>query len=136
MTADPDAPLPDAPPEVAGKPQEYPVATGVGPTGHPKCPKCGNSLQNEEPHGSPGLLRCATCKEIFQKPPEVAPAPTPASGGCPECGAAKMSDYDYACGSIPPNDVTPTFAQSDRCKLAVMIRKADPDRADAITMLA
>lgn len=38
----------------------------IGPTGYPKCPKCGNSLQNQSPSDRDDMLRCATCKHVWK----------------------------------------------------------------------
>jgi hypothetical protein len=46
---------------------KYPCAKGLGPNDKPRCPKCLNSMQNQSPADAPHLLRCATCKTIFQK---------------------------------------------------------------------
>jgi hypothetical protein len=43
-----------------------PKSEPVGPTGQPKCPKCGNSFQNIAPVGSPSHLRCASCKHVWR----------------------------------------------------------------------
>ncbi len=38
----------------------------LGPTGEPKCPRCGNSFQNGTPSGAPYHRRCATCKHVWE----------------------------------------------------------------------
>jgi len=43
----------------------YPRSVALGSTRKSVCPKCGNSLQNVEPSGSPELRRCADCTTIF-----------------------------------------------------------------------
>lgn len=43
-------------------------STEYGPTGSPRCPHCGNSLQNAWVHDEPNLQRCATCKHVFEVP--------------------------------------------------------------------
>ena len=40
----------------------------VGPTGHPRCPHCQNSLNNSEIQSKPQLIRCAECKNVFEVP--------------------------------------------------------------------
>lgn len=43
----------------------YKESEGLGPCNTSKCPHCQNSSQNAVPDGSPHLLRCASCKNIF-----------------------------------------------------------------------
>lgn len=38
----------------------------IGPLNQPKCPKCGNGMQNAVPQGSPMHRRCATCKHVWE----------------------------------------------------------------------
>jgi len=45
--------------------KEHLEAKEIGPCETARCPHCRNSLQNCEPHNSPTLRCCATCKEIF-----------------------------------------------------------------------
>lgn len=52
----------------------------------------------------------ATEKE--QDMPEVSETPTT----CPKCHAEVLDTFSYQCGSIRPNYVTPSFAQSEKCK--------------------
>lgn len=62
----------------------------AGPNGEPKCPSCGNSLQNRIPYNANQLRRCATCKTVW----ELVDCPKcqgrcwllkPRQATCPEC---------------------------------------------------
>lgn len=39
---------------------------------------------------------------------------------CSKCNAEVLDTFSYRCGSIRPNYVTPSFAQSDKCKIRVL----------------
>lgn len=46
---------------------EYMQSKSVGPTGDPKCPLCGNSLENRLVfHMESPAIQCAECKFLFQ----------------------------------------------------------------------
>jgi uncharacterized protein (TIGR02996 family) len=56
----------------------------AGPTGEPRCPDCGNSMQNKTPHGAPSRKRCAHCKLVWT-PPKCHP--------CDAVGAVLDTDF-------------------------------------------
>lgn len=41
------------------------TSVAVGPLNQPRCPKCGNSLQNAIPGEARNFRRCADCKTVF-----------------------------------------------------------------------
>ena len=47
---------------------DYPRTPGLAGSGSYRCPKCTNSLQNAPVWGETDLMRCATCKTVFQVP--------------------------------------------------------------------
>lgn len=112
----------------------YPASNAVGPTGRARCPSCGNSSQNESPDGSPELLRCASCKLVFQNHLFVTPAQPADNRGVVSTSFRERMLFDAgfrACRAMGDNAFHYRGEQADRI-YAKCFEEIPPAPSDAL----